>query len=72
MQNEEGLSMPREFLPLNRKREPNQKAELFPRTSTRVMAGPPSDRMVYPEETANRKVAKRALRDLMNMAHVRD
>ena len=56
--------MPREFLPQRRARESKGKAELFPRTSTRVMAGAPVDRMVYPEETANRKQAKRALREL--------
>ena len=54
-------------------RESNEKSELFPRTSTRVMAGPPCDRMVYPEETANRKQAKRALRAIAEAPeHVRD
>jgi hypothetical protein len=57
--------MPREFLPKNRRREPNAKAELFPRTSARVMAGPPSDRAMYPEETGNRTQAKRALREVV-------
>jgi hypothetical protein len=64
--------MPRAFLPKKRKRERNEKAELFPRTNRRVMAGPCCDRMVYPEEVANRRVAKQALRELMTMAHVRD
>ena len=67
--------MTREFLPLRRKREPNRKAEQFPRTETRVIAGAPCDRMVYPEETANRRQAKRALRELMGagpLEHLRD
>ena len=58
--------MPRAFLPANRKRERNAKAELFPRTATRVMAGPPVDRMMHPEETENRRKAKQALREIAN------
>ena len=38
--------MPREFLPLKRRRESRGKAELFPRTEARVMTHPPEDRMV--------------------------
>ena len=60
--------MPREFLPLNRKRERQEKAELFPRISARVMAGAPCDRMMHREETATRRQAKQALRELMNGA----
>jgi hypothetical protein len=68
--------MPREFLPAGRKREPNRKAELFPRTSTRVMMGPVRDRMIHPEETETRRKAKRVLNGLRDawgeLAHVRD
>ena len=64
--------MPREFLPLNRKREQKGNEEMFPRTRSRVMAGPVCDRMMYPEETETRRVAKRALRMLAADAQCRD
>ena len=57
--------MPREFLPKNRRREPWGNEEMFPRTARRVMAGPPSDRMIYPEEVENRRQAKRVLREMV-------
>lgn len=45
------------------------KAQLFPRTAARVMAGPPCDRMIDTGETATRRKAKQALRELMDAAH---
>ena len=57
--------MPREFLPKNRRREPRGNEEMFPRTRSRVMAGPVVDRMIYPEEVENRRQAKRVLREMV-------
>ena len=57
--------MPREFLPKNRRREPRGNEEMFPRTRSRVMAGPVVDRMMHEEETATPRVAKRVLRGMV-------
>ena len=55
--------MPREFLPLARKRERAEKAELFPRTAARVMAGAPCDRMLR-GPVVERHLVKAQLREM--------
>ena len=66
MKGERGAEfMPREFLPLNRKREQKGNEEMFPRTRARVMAGPCCDRMMYPEEAVSRRKAKQVLRNMV-------
>ena len=56
--------MPREFLPLGRKRERASKAELFPRGSARVMAGAPVDRTMHRPMGVERHLVKAQLREM--------
>jgi hypothetical protein len=70
--------MPREFLPAQRKREGRSKAELFPRTESRVMAGPARDRMMRSGNVMDRRTVKAGFRELAMqspaaaLAHVED
>ena len=56
--------MPREFIPQGRRRESEGKAELFPRTEARVMAGPTRDRMMRSGEIVDRRLVKAGFREL--------
>lgn len=62
--------MPREFLPQGHKRERRENAERFPRTETRVVAGPCRDRMLRRQDVFDRRLVKRELRQLAAQASV--
>jgi hypothetical protein len=59
--------MPRELLPLRRKWEGKGKAQLFPRTETRIVCGPPRDKMMRRPTAVDRHVTKRKLREIAAM-----